>query len=113
MNYIEGNDYHNCIIPTDLDFIKSVKDKTIGWTEESLLSKCKYAVTHCELLLEAYEKFHKPEVNKDVDTLLHNVTAEISDMSVVVYRRSAGIHTYLALNVWYDFFSFSCKRIVK
>ena len=77
INYIEDKDYLDCIIPTDLDFIKSVKAGTIDWAEESIMSKCKYAVAHCELLLESYEKFHKTEVNKDVDILLHNIIADI------------------------------------
>lgn len=76
-SYIDGKDYLECIVPTDLEFIKSVKDGSCVMSQVDIIKKCEYAVEHCKLLLESYERFHKPEVNLEVDKLLNNVIAKI------------------------------------
>lgn len=76
-SYIDGKNYLDCIVPTDLEFIKSVKDGSCAMSQTELMKKCEYAVEHCKLLLESYERFHKSEVNLEVDKLLNNVIAKI------------------------------------
>ena len=44
--------------------------------------------------------------------VLHNIRAQISYMSEMIDRRSAGIHTYLAFLVRNKFFSDSCCCVV-
>ena len=41
--------------------------------------------------------------------VLHNVSAEVSDVREMVNGRPAGVHADLALLTRYKFFSFSCK----
>ena len=77
-NYIDEKQYKDCIIPSNiLDTLKAIKSGNHNITKETLLMSSKHAVEHCKLLLEAYEKFYKPEVNKDIDILLNDVVAEI------------------------------------
>jgi hypothetical protein len=77
IDYIDGKNYLECITPTDLEFIKSVKDGSCIMSQVDIIKKCEYAVEHCKLLLEAYERFHKSEGNKEVDKLLNDVIAKI------------------------------------
>ena len=76
--YINGEQYKDCITPSNmLETLKSIKSGNHDITKETLLMSSKYAVEHCKLLLEDYEKFYKSEINKDIDILLHNVIADI------------------------------------
>lgn len=77
INYIDGKDYADCIVPAELELIRSVKNGTCHMTSDVLFKKCEYAVEHCKLLLETYEKLHNPEVNTEVDKLLHDATGSI------------------------------------
>jgi hypothetical protein len=77
ISYIDGKDYLDCIVPTDLEFIKSVKDGSCTMSQAEIMNKCEYAVAHCKLLLEAYERFHETKINKQVDVLLNNIIADI------------------------------------
>lgn len=77
MSYIDGKKYLECIVPTELEFIKSVKSGTCHMTSNELLKKGEYALEHCKLMLDAYELFGDKTVNHKVDVLLKNVVSNI------------------------------------
>lgn len=78
MRYINKKPYSQCIVPCGMvDTLKLIKSESNMITKDTVLLNVESAVDHCEIMLKEYEESHEINVNKEIDTLLNKVVANI------------------------------------